>query len=193
MFETTTSQARILDATRQLVRRGGYAVVSLRQIAAAAGYSPAGLYAHFPGREAILDALADSVRVELGAALEAAAAQAAGGDAVEQLVSLGQAYIGFAVEHPAEFELLFRYTRSHRQSWNDATPSSLDLVRGIVGGAARETSGEEDNVASLALWATVHGLANLRLFHLAEFDGDWDDWSRQILRRHAEAVLCRAP
>jgi AcrR family transcriptional regulator len=187
----TPARSRILEATRSLVRRRGYAVVSLRQVAAAAGYSPAGLYAHFAGREAILDALADEVRTELAAALERAVEAQA--EPVAQLVSLGEAYVAFALEHPAEFELLFRYTRTRKRSMSDPTPSSFDLLRRIVRRGAPVAGADEIDAACLGLWATAHGLANLRTFHLQDAGGEWEAWTRVILRRQAETALCQVP
>jgi AcrR family transcriptional regulator len=184
-------QTRVISAARTLVRRRGYAGVSLRQIAAAARYSPAGLYAHFRGRDAILDALADAVRRDLAAALERAAAQET--DPLTQLVAIGLAYITFAHEHPAEFEVLFRFTRSRKRSWTDPQPSSFDLLRRIVRRGAPTATADAIDVACLGLWSTAHGLANLRISHLAGIPGDWDAWSRQILRRQAEMILCPAP
>ena len=130
MFGTTSASTRILDAARRLVRQRGYAAVSLRQIATEAAYSPAGLYAHFPGREGILEGLADEVRGELAAVLEHGAATEAA--PVAQLVAIGVAYIAFALEQPAEFELLFRYTRSRKRNLTDPVPSSFDLLRRVA-------------------------------------------------------------
>jgi AcrR family transcriptional regulator len=184
-------QTRVISAARSLVRRRGYADVSLRQIAAAARYSPAGLYAHFPNRDGILDAVADAVRFELSTKLEKAAAQEA--DPLEQLVAIGVAYIAFAHEHPAEFEVLFRFTRSRKRSRTDPRPSSFDLLRRIVRRGAPAASADAIDIACLGLWSTAHGLANLRISHLAGVPVDWDAWSRQILRLQAEKLLCPAP
>ena len=181
-------QTRVISAARSLVRRRGYAEVSLRQIAAAAHYSPAGLYAHFPNRDGILDAVADAVRHDLAAILERAAAQQA--DPLSQLVVIGLAYIDFALEHPAEFELLFRSTRSRKRSRTDPLPSSFDLLRRIARRGAQAATTDAIDVACLGLWSAAHGLANLRISHLAGVPGDWNAWSRQILRQQAEKVLC---
>jgi len=189
MFVSHTSgQTRVISAARALVRRRGYAGVSLRQIAAAAGYSPAGLYAHFRGREGILHGLADVVRSELAAKLEAAAATEA--DARAQLVAIGVAYIAFAHEHPAEFEVLFRFTRSRKRSFTDPQASSMDLLRRIARRAAPDVAADEIDVACLGMWAAAHGLATLRMVHLAVIPLDWDAWSRRILRTQAARFLC---
>lgn len=48
------TRARILDAAGELFARSGYNPVSLREIAAQAGMSHAGLLHHFPGKEQLL-------------------------------------------------------------------------------------------------------------------------------------------
>ncbi|MFE9249182.1 TetR/AcrR family transcriptional regulator [Streptomyces sp. NPDC007088] len=48
------TRARILDAATELFSRSGFHAVSLRDIAAHAGLTHAGLLHHFPGKEALL-------------------------------------------------------------------------------------------------------------------------------------------
>lgn len=188
MFVPTQGQTKVLAAARALVRRRGYAQVSLRQIAAAARYSPAGLYAHFSGLEAILEALADTVRAALALRLEQAAEQS--GDPAAQLVAIGQAYVAFALERPSEFELLFRQTRSRKRGAADPSPSSFDLLRRIARQIAPQASPDEIDTACLGLWSTAHGLATLRITHLAGLSCDWATWSRRILLLQVESQLC---
>jgi AcrR family transcriptional regulator len=179
-------QTRVLSAARSLVRMRGYAQVSLRQIAVEAGYSPAGLYAHFPGHGAILDALAAAVRAELAGHLERAAELER--EPLAQLVAVGLAYINFALEQPAEFEVLFRCTHSRKQEQGE--PTSVDLLRRIAREAAADARPEDIEVACLGLWSAAHGLATLRITHLAEEPGEWDVWSRRILRAQVEILHC---
>ena len=184
----TTGQKRIVRAARILVVKRGYAGVSLRDIASTAGYSPAGLYAHFSGREAILQALADIVRAELQAALNDAVA--AESDPVKQLVGLGCTYVSFACAQPAEFELLFRYARSRRKSRAAVTLSTFDLLRSVARRANPTLREDTLDIACLGLWSAAHGLAGLRTSHLADFPGDWNEWTRQVLQSQVEGSLC---
>lgn len=186
-IEHTEGQRRVLKAARALVRKKSYAQVSLRDIASASGYSPAGLYAHFRGRDAILDALAGEVRAELGAALEAALREGAAPE--ESLVDVGCAYVGFAMARPAEFELLFRWTRSKKQHRADPSASPFDLLRRLARGARPDLDEEAIDTACLGLWSAAHGLAALRTSHLAGFPGDWALWCRRILEDHVRGAL----
>jgi len=185
---TTDGQTRVLRATRTLVAKRGYADVSLRDIAANAGYSPAGVYAHFRSRDAILDALADGVRAELYAELKKGASVEA--QAADRLVNIGFAYVEFARLHPAEFELLFRWTRSRRRGRTDRRQSPFDLLKNVARQVHPEASEDEIELACLGLWTVAHGLACLRASHLASFSGDWNQWGRQLLRAQVEGALC---
>lgn len=192
MFATPTAgQLRVLSAARSLIKNRGYAEVSLRQIAAEAGYSPAGIYAHFPGWEGILHGLAEVVRGELSAKLKEAAGQEA--DPGAQLVAIGLAYIAFAQAHPAEFDVLFRFTRSRKRAQTDPHPSSFDLLRQIARRGAPSATADEVDSACLGLWSTAHGLANLKMAHLADVPLDWDGYARRIFRNQIESLLCSKP
>jgi AcrR family transcriptional regulator len=68
------TRARILDAALDLFARQGFAATSTRQIARAVGLSESGLYAHFPSKRAVYDALlAEAGPSAVVAALDAAA------------------------------------------------------------------------------------------------------------------------
>ncbi|MFL5436005.1 MAG: TetR/AcrR family transcriptional regulator, partial [Myxococcales bacterium] len=105
---------RILEAARTLLLAKGHRRLSLREVARRAGYSPASLYEHFDGKDAIVGALA----AEAGSALYAALAKAAAGqrEPKDRLVRIGRAYVRFARQHPQDFLLLFSHLPSSRRS-----------------------------------------------------------------------------
>jgi AcrR family transcriptional regulator len=146
------------------------------------------LYAHFRGRDAILEALADEVREELGEALKFGGSK--GAMPVDRLVNIGCAYVEFALARPAEFELLFRWTRSRRGSRADRRPSPLDLLKTVAREVRPEASEDEIDLCCLGLWSAAHGLASLRTTHLASFPGDWHAWDEKVLRAQVEGALC---
>lgn len=51
-----TRQA-IMDAAREIILEQGYTAASMRKIAATAGITPAAIYNHFPGKEALFSAI----------------------------------------------------------------------------------------------------------------------------------------
>jgi AcrR family transcriptional regulator len=62
----------ILEAARRCVARSGFHQASMHDICAEAGMSPGNLYRYFPSKEAIIAAIAERDRAEVGAELAAA-------------------------------------------------------------------------------------------------------------------------
>src|SRR5258708_38249037 len=62
-------RSHILDAARSIVVRQGFDALSMRKIAEEVGYSPASLYLHFSGRDAIAHALCSEAHAQLLASL----------------------------------------------------------------------------------------------------------------------------
>ena len=65
-------RAEILEAARRCVARSGFHQASMQDICAEAGMSPGNLYRYFPSKEAIIAAIAERDRAEVGAELGAA-------------------------------------------------------------------------------------------------------------------------
>lgn len=82
--------ARLLRVAQELFAERGYAAVSVRALARAAGVSPAMIAYYFRDKAGLLDAVVDEVLGRLIAQLEALAAEApaAGGGAAERFLRL---------------------------------------------------------------------------------------------------------
>jgi TetR/AcrR family transcriptional repressor of uid operon len=65
-------RAEILEAARRCVARSGFHQASMQDICAEAGMSPGNLYRYFPSKEAIIAAIAERDRAEVGEQLGAA-------------------------------------------------------------------------------------------------------------------------
>src|SRR5262245_25868429 len=104
-------KAAIQDAARAVILEQGPAHFSLREVARRSGYSPAGLYEYFSGKEDLVHAVADESLAQLYASLSRAAA---GLPPVQRLVELGLAYIRFAHENAHHFLLIFTRLPSRR-------------------------------------------------------------------------------
>src|SRR5258707_13128685 len=83
----------LLRAAGKTLEKEGVEALKLREVARRAGVSHNAPYRHFAQREALLAALAAQGFEWLGAA-QRKAAQAGG------LRGLGEAYVGFALDHP---------------------------------------------------------------------------------------------
>lgn len=109
----TLAQTRrdlVLDAVRQAVAEGGVAHANVRDIAQRAGYTAGALYAYFPGKQALFEAvLADSL---LRARAAAASARVGRGVPDGAFAARAQAWFAHFLAHPAEAQLLLHVLSS---------------------------------------------------------------------------------
>jgi AcrR family transcriptional regulator len=157
-------RAELVRAAIALLEREGVTGIRLREVARRAGVSHAAPYNHFADREALLAAAATEGFARLDAALAAAARRA--GDPRARLRALARAYLDFALGNPALYRLMLGSEIRDR----DAHPELLaadaavaqrarDLTAACLALSARRPI--ENETASVAAWALVHGLADL--------------------------------
>lgn len=157
-------RSALLSAALDLVREEGLAPISLREVARRAGVSHAAPAHHFGDKAGLLTALATRGFELFGEALRAGAARAA--DQPQTRLSwVGWAYVMFAAQNRAYFEIMFRPELLHLDD--------PDLVR-AAGAAYRELTeavelqwpdakANERELHATRSWAEVHGLATLWL------------------------------
>jgi AcrR family transcriptional regulator len=182
-----TRQA-ILDAARQIVAEQGSAELSMRGLAERIDYSPSGLYEYFDSKEAILTALIGEGHVRLVAFIQAVDE---GLPPADYLVQIGVAYIGFALENPDLFRIMFSdaprtLSEADLMSEGSSFPLLLAAIRrGFDAGVFKP--GQDLGPLELAYtaWGLVHGIAMLRLYQRS-FPPNFDQVEREIV-----AVLLR--
>lgn len=161
----------IVDAARAIVRADGVAALTMRRIAEAVDYSPASLYAHFESRDALLAALCGEGMHDLRVSLESAAAGIA--DPRERLIVLGKAYVGFALERPETYRLIFMENQTLTkavfalsETGEDDGERALGLIaeclRDMRDVGALRASVDPASLGDL-IWTIVHGVASLRI------------------------------
>jgi AcrR family transcriptional regulator len=154
-------RAALREAAENLLQEIGTEGVTLRAVARAAGVSHAAPYRHFSSKE---DLLAEVARAGFDQLRERLAA-VRGEDSVR---AAGAAYVRFALEQPAHFELMFGpYIKDfgrHPELARAAGLSFEELVE-IIAAEQREgrvTAGSVEEHATFA-WSAVHGLATLAI------------------------------
>jgi AcrR family transcriptional regulator len=154
--------ALLAEAERTL-REQGLDGLSLRELARQVGVSHAAPRRHFADRQALLDALAESGWVRLGAEVRAAV-QRAGTDYEARLRAAGRAYVRFATRDAALLELMFaggrgREVAALQEASGRAFSALVELIRE---GQARDAlePGDPERMA-LLLFATTQGIAAL--------------------------------
>ncbi|GIF20761.1 TetR family transcriptional regulator [Paractinoplanes tereljensis] len=124
---------------------------SLRAVAKRAGVSATAPYRHYADKDALESALATEGFRDLGERLAGA-----GG-----LAELGVAYVAFALERPALFQLMFG---NPCDDADDPRVRAATEIRRFVKRVIATTYPEADAAAlATAGWALVHGLAFLHL------------------------------
>jgi TetR/AcrR family transcriptional regulator len=81
------TRERILDAAEALFARGGLAGVGMREIAQASELTPASLYNHFAGKQALYEAVLERGLRPLFDLLESLAPRELGADAIDGIVA----------------------------------------------------------------------------------------------------------
>ncbi|NKX50951.1 TetR/AcrR family transcriptional regulator [Arthrobacter deserti] len=149
----------ILGAALESIAESGPAALSLRGLARRAGVSHAAPAPHFGDKAGLLSAVAVQGFELLAEAL--ADAQRKTGD----FLAVGAAYVGFAVGHPAHFDVMFR-PELYRSDAPELLAAKARAGEALYGGAAAFAAPESPGGArdaALAAWSLVHGFATLWL------------------------------
>ncbi len=159
-------RAALLEAAERALAEGGVQELSLRGLARDIGVSHAAPRRHFPDRQALLDALAESGFERLGAGM-AAAIEGAGGDFAARLTGLATAYVRFAAHHAELLTLMFSAKPHLKDAADRAFAPALALI--VEGQAAGDLEPGAPDAVGTAILATMQGLAGL---HAAGMLGD---------------------
>jgi AcrR family transcriptional regulator len=150
----------MFDALAAAVLEVGPGAVSLRELARRAGVSHAAPAHHFGDKRGLLTAFAAEGHRLLAQEL-CQASTSTGGD----FAAIGLAYIQFAVEHRAHFEVMFQpelLRMDDSELLEAAGHSSSYLHVGAASEAATATTGDLEAVM-IGAWSLVHGFATLWL------------------------------
>lgn len=182
----------LLLATLELVAERGPHGFTLAEASRRAGVSVAAPYKHFADREALLAELATMGYREQHNRF--AAAVDGSEDPVEQLASFASAYVRFAAEEPALFDITFHAGLD--KSRFPALASAGDEVADLLLPVARRLAPEADDALDLLLRVagTAHGLAvflrqglfGVGIGALADTEEKAARTARAITRRHDE-------
>ncbi|MEE7467775.1 TetR family transcriptional regulator [Methylobacterium oryzae] len=156
----------LLEAARRFIAERGIGGFTLVDAARLVGVTPAALYRHFRGREALLEELAGRGFAELAARL--ARALTSRGTPLERFTRMGETYLAFAEEEPAYYAAIFETRGAPAGEAGSAAaeagarPSPVDLlVEALQATFADGFGGVAPRFIALEVWALAHGLATL--------------------------------
>ncbi len=149
----------LLATSRELLDEAGPSALSMREVARRAGCTHQAPYHYFPNREAILAELVRQGFDELASRLDQARAESKPTGKRATLIASAEAYVGFALEHPGVFRMMFRPDMYHPNPYPDVNGHSayaeLERLTRIVFGEAASLE------LATILWAHVHGISCL--------------------------------
>jgi AcrR family transcriptional regulator len=155
----------LIEAARRFIAERGIGGFTLVDAARLVGVTPAALYRHFRGREALLEELAGRGFAELAARL--ARALTSRGTPLERFTRMGETYLAFAEEEPAYYAAIFETRGSQAAASTTeppgaARPSPFDLlVEALQATFTDGFGGVAPRFIALEVWALAHGLATL--------------------------------
>lgn len=171
-------RARVLRAALDELTSTGVVGISLRAIARRVGMTHQAISHYFTSRSALFTQLAVEGFAELRTAIQRALDELPATDparpdldvaerAVDRVAAVGAAYLHFAEERPALFDLLYgggasltdegtEFAAARAAVWNDFLP--------VVAHAREHGWGGDADVEDLALtaWSVLHGMTTLR-------------------------------
>ncbi|AFY76291.1 transcriptional regulator [Pleurocapsa sp. PCC 7327] len=155
----------LIDTAIELIAERGMSNWSLREVARRIGVSHTAPYRHFADREALLAAVAEKGFQEMSNYL-LQTLEKIPNEHSQRLQAIGVAYVQYAIAHPCEYEVMFRYSQKDEGQYpalsEAATTAFMMLVNVIIEGQ-KAGAFREENPKGLAwvAWSLVHGLAML--------------------------------
>ena len=148
-------RAAMIDAALAAIRETGPAAISLRELARRVGVTHGAAAHHFGDKSGLMTAIAIEGYRLMTEELGAAAADGDFGD-------VGVAYVRFATEHPAHFDVMFRpeLYRVQDPELRLARRRTAAVLYGSAEAVA-DAAGGDAHRAGVAAWAYVHGIATL--------------------------------
>ncbi len=124
----------------KLLAEGGPAAISLRAIAREMGMTAGALYGYYPTRDDLVTALIAEVYGSLADAEEAARDAVPAADPIGRVLAVGEAFRGWAVAHPEEFQLVYGdpvpgYQAPEGGAATDAEHRACAVLTGLVAAA----------------------------------------------------------
>jgi AcrR family transcriptional regulator len=172
--EVAEFRASVCRVAEALFARHGVEGVTMRQIAAELGCSPTTAYRYFENREEILTAVRAAAFNRFCEVIEEATRT--GKDPRASARKVGQAYLGFALENPDAYRMMFDVSQAAITGSAELTDALARARRSMV---AYVTPLIDQGVLrgdALALgqmlWAAAHGLVMLRLSGIVADDAE---------------------
>ena len=185
----------LIDEAAAMIAEGGVSSITMRALGQRLGVSRAAPYRHFRDKDALLVAVAASGFERLGARL----GEIGAGDprsSVDRLRRLGEEYVRFALESPAEYRVMYGKEALARQDHPELQAAGNALFEQLVAVfEAYQKSGrikrQDPRAQAYVAWGAVHGVASLLIDGQIMAPVDVDALVRQTTRTLLEGMRVR--
>ncbi|MEV6050853.1 TetR/AcrR family transcriptional regulator [Streptomyces sp. NPDC052107] len=176
---------RLVEVGAELLAAEGLQALTLREIARRAGVSHGAPRRHFPSHLELLSAIARRGFADLAERVRATLAPGSCGPGT-RVTALARAYLEFALDNPGMYELMFRHDllESGHLGLRDTSLPLFGVFAGLVG---EVRPGADARRVAGALWANLHGIAQLwrwRSLQLALEEDDFGPLLDAVLLAH---------
>jgi len=155
----------LIDSAEQAIVSQAAEELSLRALARAAGVSQTAPYRHFNDRNELLSAVSERGYVRLIERLSSTIERSSSNPG-EQVKAAAKCYIGFAIENPSLFKLMFGPLLQPTHQFpplHDKIRACNKLVQSMLAAGVQSGSIMSEDLRYLTntAWAGIHGLATL--------------------------------
>ena len=154
--------ASLLDAVDHLATQFGLEAVTLRGCAKLVGVSPSSAFRHYADKRALITAFAARALNQLSD-LMLSSAERARLEGADPFLSVGLAYIEFAIDKPAFFRAMWYEEGIYSSDpvYLQATGKLRDHLRNGFANTLHDDDDAAFSSQELLAWSSVHGLASL--------------------------------
>lgn len=162
----------LIEAAQRFIAERGLGGFTLADAAKLVGVTPAALYRHFRGRDALVAEVAfrgyDELAKRLGRALQSE------GTPLERFTRMGEAYLAFAEQEPGFYAAMFSAKPTEGEgsasSWCKTDDNSSDkapgaafdyLVKALAETFPQGFENVDGRFIAIEVWALSHGIATL--------------------------------
>lgn len=158
---------RILKAARKVLLDEGYRNFSLRKIARKVDVSATSIYLYFENKDDLVHTLMEEAIEQLNSQLAKSIQRFK--DPISKLSALAYEYIGFALDHPREYQIIYlisseEMTRYPKEKFRKARKGyeivTEVLKEGVESGLIAE---QKPRIAAYTFWAQLHGVMSVVL------------------------------
>lgn len=157
----------ILDVSKELLIKNGFGNISMRKIAKRLDVTATSIYLYFKNKDELLLSLIEESINDLNRSLKNSLVD--GDDPVEQFESIINAYIGYALNHPQEYEIIYmvraeempKYPKEKFEQIRD----TYEILEKVIREGKEKELFEVDNplISAYSIWAQTHGIVSVVL------------------------------